>query len=46
MGILLTNADENLSRRFRSRRERLRIAQGNPEQSEGAALGKRPEQTP
>jgi hypothetical protein len=44
MGISPTKANENLFSRLGSRREQLIIAQGNPEQSEGAALGKPPEQ--
>jgi hypothetical protein len=43
MGILPTNAHGSLSRHLRSRREQPTIAQGNPEQSEGAALGEQPE---
>jgi hypothetical protein len=43
MGILHTKADENLLRSQGSRRERSKIAQGNSERSEEAALGEPPE---
>jgi hypothetical protein len=40
MGILPTHANENTSRRSRSRREPPRIAQGNPERSRRGRPGK------